>query len=432
MPQDNKNLGVTQITDTAPPSNIFFPDPALMPPTGDAYSQLTQLLTQLQSQQYQPPKQGALETILTALAQGASIAASNDPGTALSNILSQRQQIQQNRENQERARQGQIQTAMVQGALDKARNVTQEQQTARKEGREFGYKGAESQLQIETQKQIDLNKLDIAQREAIQNNDLANRFSVDQSMRTKRDALAKAAPELFAKGIEIQSLMQTIVPDMPREIAASIARKQSGQEPPNYTPTENEWYNKYVQARNEEYKTDKDLARRVKESEITQNKAMALYYQNSKVQDRYQNALNTNLGNAMADSIDTIYYRVKNGIIYSDKEVKALSASNPTWGIINKPVPLTEEENKQQVLNNVQKQKQLESVVMQNKATNNPMPGQTTTKLNAEQIIQDARAKGRTDEQIKVILKANGFDPNLVNPKKTKLPYNINPKDIIK
>lgn len=440
MPQDPVKDSM-QITDTLPLTTNFIPDPSLMPPQGDAYKAVFDLLTQMQNQPvYQAPREGNLQIILNALAQGGAILASPDSGGTLANILNQRAQIQQNNINAERAKQGQISQAMIQTALDKARSITGEQQSSREEARKFAYKGPEAQLAIETQKAIDLNKLDLAQKEAIQNNDLANRFSLDVANRAKREAMAKAAPELFGKGIELQSLYQTFVPEMPRAIAESLARKQSGQEPPNYSEVENEWYNKFVTARSEDWKKDKELARRVKEAEITEKEAMSQYYKNSKLQDRYMNAFQTNLGNNLADSIDSQYFQAKDGKIYSDKQIKAMPQLQQLT--LMPFTPLSPEESMQEAMKNINKQKSLQDSVKNQ--VNPAMPGQptqgnpsggTNTIDDFRQIYIDAQAKGRTPDQIKIILERNGASPEIIstimqgtsNPTPTQEgPININ------
>src|SRR4030095_7836647 len=152
----NQNLGSTNTVAQTPIQSPFLPDPSLLPAQGDAYGELTNLLQQLQSQSFQPQKEGTLQTILNAIASGAAIAASNDPGATLTNQLAQRSQIQQNRENAERARQGQIQTAMIQGMLDKARGTT-EAQTRSREMRLKGELDTEQgKQQVARQSEIDL------------------------------------------------------------------------------------------------------------------------------------------------------------------------------------------------------------------------------------------------------------------------------------
>lgn len=413
MAYQDQNLGSTQIMAQAPPLSAFIPDPSLLPPSGDPYTEVTRLLTQLQQQQpVTAPQPNKLETILTALAQGAAVAASNDPGAALNNQINTRLQMKQEANIAERTRQNQLQVAMIQGALDKARGIQSEQALARKEGREFAYRGAEGQLKIEEQKQLDLNRLEVAQLEAIQNNDLANRFARDSANRTKLESMAKAAPDFFTEGNKMRALIETLVPDIPREISDSISKRMSGQLPPNYTPQENEWYARFVTARNEDWKQDKDLARRVKESEITQNQAQAEYYRNSKIQDKYMNALQTNLGNAMADSIDSQYFRGKDGKIYSDKQLKAMPQIQQ---IMISPTPLTPEENLMEMKKNVEKQKTFQGEVINNNTITTPMPGQPTTKPTPQDAYNQFKAKGRTDEQIRIAMQANQYTEQEIN-----------------
>lgn len=372
MPQDNPSAYLT------PP----FVNPALQPQQGDPYAGLTQVLQQLQSQQYTPPKEGALQTILNALAGGASVLASNDSGAALGNLLQSRQQKQMQIEQIKQQQQQQIMVATIQAAMDKARGLQQEQAQIRQEGRQEVSANLASQRRVAETKEIDLNKLDMQAKEYEQNQLLLSKFEPDINRRKRFEAGLQAIPQQMQESLKMQTLMQTLVPDMPTEVAKSLADKQAGLTPRSFSSVENQWYSKFNNLRNDEYKTDKELARRVKESEITENEAQAIYYTNSKIQDRYANALQTNLGNATADAVDTNYFRISGpkdnpnvGSIVSQKELDTLF-KNKLNSIVLRPQPLSPEETQIEMQKRVKNLKNYRNQVSQPEPT--AMPGQPT------------------------------------------------------
>ena len=426
--------------------------------TGDPFAGLTQLLQQLQTQTYQPPQQGTLQTILNSLAQGASVLASPDPGGQLGNILQGRQQLQMQQQQMQQQQQNQLMVAAIQGALEKARGIQSEQQDIRKEARQEKALDLAANRQIETTKAIDLNKLDIQMKEAEQNQILLSKFEPDENRRARFKAGLQALPQQMQESLKMQTMMQTLLPEMPSEVAKSIADKQTGLAPRNFNSVENQWYSKFSQIRNNQYKEDKDLERRVKESEITENEAQALYYQNSKIQDRYGNALQTNLGNAVADAVDTNYFRVYSGTpqerIVSQKELQGVMSSL-LGSVQAKPQPLSPQETQMEQQKRIKNLQTFREQVSQPQATT--MPGQPTVgnPANDDPILKQMRTdaqSGKTREQIINNLLNSGLPSEVIHKyvkiatdqynslkgqmtpatqKKKKTPAGVNVQDIL-
>jgi hypothetical protein len=424
----NQNLGSTTTVAQTPVQSPFLPDPSLLPPQGDAYAELTNLLQQIQSQSFQPQKQGALETILNALASGASIAASNDPGAALGNVLNQRLQVQQNRENAERARQGQIQTAMIQSMLEKARGT----QAAQTSSRELRLKGAldteQGVQQVANQATIDLNRLELKQREQIETEDFLNRTADARAIRNRKES-----PELFNQSTQLAQQMVQFIPTMPAIVARGIAEKLNGQDLNAFTKEETLFYNRYKQARSEDWKQDKDLKRRVAESEISENEAQAEYYRKiSAMGGNKSDPILSNLADEYSKKAFSPVVKTRDGQIISVIDLPKLGLS----GEFGTSPASPEETFKFQ-------QEQLKAFTKLNEnmrggvnQVNSSMPGSPSQQQNMNFFrsnVEALRQKGRTDDQIKQALQVNGATPEQI---KQLVPSKVQPptkgKSVIK
>lgn len=387
MPQETRPRTVSNtvnITDTMPQQSSFIPDPSLMPASGDPYQEVFALLQNLQSQSYQPPKESNLQIILNALAQGAGIAASNDPGAALTNILGNRLQVQQNRENAERTRQAQIQSAMIQTMLDKARGISTQQAEAKKEGRAFAYKGAEAQLEVATQQQLDLNRSDIKMQEMQKTEDFLNRTSGARKQR-----LIQENPELYNKSIDFASVMQQFIPTMPAYVARGIADKIYGQSNQPFTKEESIFYNRYNQSKSEDWKQDKELKRRVAESQISENEAQAEYYR--KIAELGGNKTDPFLSQMYDEAVrkaTATFVRTKSGLVVPVDDIKKLNISDQFGYQVLSPEEQATERQKY-----IDKLANLKEKIAESKITNAPQPGNVTVNPTTDWMQTISRAR---------------------------------------
>lgn len=390
----------------APTSSLFVPDPSLLPQQGDSFQALTQLLQQLQGQPYQPPQQSKLTQVLNALAQGAAIAASPNPGETLGGILNTRLQIQQSRENAERARQGQLQTAMIQAALEKARGSQQEQTQARQArlGQALQVQTKKQELSLETQavRERDLDKLDVVRKEAIQNNDLANMFSRDTANRTQLIAMAQKYPEILSASNQQSALIQTLVPDMPLEIAESLGKKLNGALPPNFTPQEKQYYSQFVQKRSEIESTERAAKLALSSSQTQENLSHAQFYSNqlAALQQAYDKNVLSNSIREEYKAADTQYYDVPDG-----KGGFVRMGESKIRGTIGAALarPLSPEENAKEIIKQQQKIKDL-TQELQNRNLTAPQPGAPTAQdpylEKLKQFIQQGNSREAAIQQV--------------------------------
>jgi len=374
MAQQNQQVPIQdqmQVPSTAINAPVFMPDPSLLPPTGDPYQGLVTLLQQLQGQQYNPPQQGKLQQILGALASGASILASNDPGGTLGNQLNARLQVQQNRENQERARQTQLQTAMIQGMLEKSRGAN-EAQTRTREMRLQGALQTEAGVQATAQQAaVDLNRADIKLKEMASTEDFLNRTMDQRAIRNRMES-----PEIYNQSLQLAQQIAHYVPKTSPEVATKLAQKLTGQDLNSISMEENLLYNRYNVAKHEDWKKDKALKEAVAKGEIDKNEAEARYYQvlagqgGSKTDPILANAADEYAKRAFSPAV-----KLKNGQIVSSIDLPKYGMS----GQFNTTQPTEEETFKFQ-------QEQLKSFTKLNQDmrsnvnnVNTTMPGQPTT-----------------------------------------------------
>lgn len=408
----------------------FLPDPSIMPPSGDPYGGLTQLLQQLQTQVYQPPQESTLTKVLTALAEGASIGASKDPGTALSNVLQNRQQKVQQTEQIRQQQRNNIMMAQIQAATEKARAMTQEGAQARNQAREDFYQEKTEKRglkNLETKGQIDL-KLE-AERFR-QNENLLTEFEPVKQARARNQKMIDMLPQQEQARLDLFARISATLPDIPYSVANDIAKKlssnfssagmsnqdlrnqiESGGTPFALTAIESEWFKRYNDKTKELTDEDRKIKQELNRAQVEnlkasaeESKSQAGYY--SKIADfnnNYSKSINQEASKALFNQVSSQYFKNRvTGAIATKEEMQSGVLGGIGWE------PLSPEENA------AQKDKAIQAIeqLRQNQLVTQ-MPGQPQQQVQnatdtnpAMKVIKDQRSKGISYEQILKDLKS--------------------------
>jgi hypothetical protein len=419
MPQDTSfgNTRPRRVTEPELQPTILL-DPSMIPPTGDAFAEVTNLLQQLQSQQYQPPQQSTLQTILNALAQGASIAASQDPGAALGNILNQRLQIQQNRENQERQRRQQIQTAMIQASLEKAKAITQ---------RQIATEGRIQEANLRTQEYSNRRQIDLVfdLKARNQEEDWINANLPMIIKRAQLTALAQRYPDLLDKSTSRQIAMRTLIPEMPANIAKELADHYANLSERPLSEEAKIWDEQYATKLGVIAAQDRLLGVEKTKAETEESKAKTKLYESEAKKAAVEATIKPQRNiieeiftkSILEKASDGPHRLLQDGTIITNSEYVKLQGTIMGSQSLKGSRPLTAQEEAEYVQKQVMQLKDVQNEL--NNQPNSPQPGANpATNLSPAEIqanVEQLRKAGKTDQQIRQFMQGKGFTEEQIN-----------------
>lgn len=385
-------------------------DPTRIVQSGDPYAELEALLTNMQNRApIAPPQQGTLQTIVNALAQGAAIAASPDPGAALGQQLKDKQARSDKftQMNAEILRSNEM--VKLQSAIDKARSMSAEQGEVRKERRQDIYNRQEEQRKLAASKELKEFDLNLGMKELQMKEDFLNASEPARMVREKNKIMLEDIPKQRRDALEWEAMATALVQNADPIMAARVGKKLSGIDPTPFTQSEAAFKAEVDKARFTQSKTDLEL----KQANIANVKANTAYTLagkpgSSAFQDRFGNAYNQALARDVVETLDNQYFRTPDNRILTSDEVRKLVPSDP--GFLNVQ-PLSPEENAAYVMKQVNKLKELK--MQQQQGLTTITPSQVSPK--AQQVLEYARSQNYTPEKTRVLMNSNGISIDEIN-----------------
>lgn len=397
-------------------------NPATFVPTGDPFAGLTELLTKLQSQSPMAPEKSRTQQFLDALQQSLAIGASKDSGQAVSQFLKQKQDVELEREKFKQQKQNQLMVATIQSALERARGMQEEQTRGREQARTNIYErqreGRAKQIKIEEEirklnldklrdkDQIDALKLEIDMRE-----ELEERYKIPRQRRARELARIQAIPEQEKRSVDRAADYLLILPDLDPTAAVKIARKFEGLDFDKLTPDETGIIKRFS------LEKDKRLEE-LRKAEVTYKEVGAKMRGKDVYQDSFDKAFAANQGR----EIDTTYFRVpmptkenpNNFIIKGKSELSRMDGINPEVR------PLSPEDNEKEIIRRAKLRQQTNQELQRNRQEREQtQPKNKTNTTGIPQKLLDVLELGkqrkRTDEQLRIMLKANGATQEQIN-----------------
>lgn len=396
----------------------FVPDPTINQVQGDPYAGLTQVLQQLQSQQYTPPKEGTLQTILNALAGGASVLASNDSGAALSNLLQSRQQKQMQIEQIKQQHQNVLMQASIQGALEKARGIQQGQlaSQARKE---------ESVLRGQEYSNKRLVDLDFDLKAKNQEEDWLNANLPMIVKRTQLTSLAQKYPELLDKSTQRQIAMRSLIPQMPANIAKELADNYSNISDKPLSEEAKVWDEQYATKLGLFNAQDRLMQVEKGKADIEESQAKAKLYEAEANKNAIESLTKPSRNvleeiftkSIMEKASDGPHRILQDGTVITNSEYVKLQGNIMGSQSLRGSRPLNELEEGQYIQKQVRQLKTMQQEIQN--IPNDKQPGANpATNLSPNEIqdnIEQLRKAGKTDQQIREFMQGKGFSDEDIN-----------------
>lgn len=384
-------------------------------PMGDPYAELTAMLDRMQGQQFSLPQEGTLSTILNALAGGAAVLASPDPGGTLTNQMNQRQARKDKVAQINFDRQNNLDLLRINTAVEKARNITAEQQQFRKEQREQTYKDKDLGRELKLyggKKDIDLASTEQGFR---LEQKLLQEYQPLIDARVKNEVYMKDMPNQRKDSIEWQALARTALPNLDPMTAKIIGDKLSGLDRTPLTIEENDLVKKANQEINKQFQEERKSKLSVQGAQAFRDVQEGLYAQRNKpgqFQDRFANNFQSALGQAAGDrAFARFYYKnPTTGQVITDKEYNSIELTNPDKFSFK---PLSPEENAAQRQIEVQRAMETKDAIETQQQQNTV--GATEISPKAQQVLEYARQQNYTPEQTKVLLNSNGISIEEIN-----------------
>lgn len=385
-------------------------DPTRIVQSGDPYAELESLLNNMQNRApIAPPQQGTLQTIINALAQGAAIAASPDPGAALGQQLQAKQARSDKFTQMNAEMQNNLQMVKLQSAIDKARSISAEQGEVRKERRQDIYNRQEEQRKLAASKELKEFDLNLGIKELQLKEDFLNASEPARMVREKNKILLEDIPKQRRDALEWEAMATALVQNADPIMAARVGKKLAGIDPVPFTTAEAAFKAQVDKARFTQAQTDLEL----KQANIANVKANTAYTLagkpgSSAFQDRFGNAYNQALARDVVETLDNQYFKTPDNRILTIEEVSRLPITDPGRFSSN---PLSPEENAAHVMKQVSKLKELKMQQQQGLTTIKPQD----VSPKAQQVLEYARSQNYTPEQTRVLMNSNGISIEEIN-----------------
>lgn len=403
-----------------PPIRVPAVSPAIMdsamfnPPQGDPYVALTAMLNNLSNQPLaQAPKMSTLDIVMDSIARAAAVGASQSPGETLTGFIKEKGQRRQENVEAERQRQNLINTAKIQAGFQQATDLAKEQARAREQGRGFTYEmkagevGEAREIRKEARaykRTIDLKEADLRFAERERENALffENKNEAMINILRKNKILLDMLPQQNQEKIKMLSMWQSIDPDTDPDKFKTIAEKMTGMSRIPLTPSEKQLMNR----------VNMEISRREKElfeAQVEKLKAEAEYARGGK-QGSLQSLLNrnviTNSTDELLKGIGDTYVRLPNGEVKAEKNLTQMEQ------LLNKKAPrLSPEEAKAETDKRIRAvQDALQQQENERRAIENPQQ----IPENLQKVLEYGRKEKYTNEQLEVLLRANGATPSQI------------------